>query len=256
LGSIPVITWEPWLTDFSSEKIAGIRSVEDRDKGGLIDVANGVYDSYLKEWAANAKRFKHSFFLRFGHEMNDPYRYPWGPQNNQPADYVAAWKHVHDLFKKNGVTNVIWIWSPHPAYGQFQEFYPGNDYVDYVGIGTLNYGTVATWSKWWSFEEIFGKYYPELSGFGKPMMLTEFASLAVGGDRTRWYQEALQHIAKDYPAVKSVLYFHHGEDRTTTQQTLNWQIKKDKSVVKAIEKQLNAWPDSLKPAIESSATSQ
>ena len=39
LGSIPVITWEPWLTDFDVEKYPGLRKAEERDKGGLADIA-------------------------------------------------------------------------------------------------------------------------------------------------------------------------------------------------------------------------
>ena len=147
LGSVPVITWEPWLTDFDEEKFPTLRKAEERDKGGLADIAKGSYDVYIKQWATDAKRIKKPVFLRMGHEMNDPYRYPWGPQNNSAKDYVAAWQHVHQLFTAVGATNIIWIWSPHPAYGFFADFYPGNAYVDYVGIGTLNYGTVAIWNK-------------------------------------------------------------------------------------------------------------
>ena len=82
------------------------------------------------------KLFGQPLFIRFGHEMNDPYRYSWGPQNNTPEDFIAAWKHMVDYFKAEGVDNVIWVWSPHIAYGLFEEYYPGDDYVDWVGVGT------------------------------------------------------------------------------------------------------------------------
>ena len=146
LGSIPVITWEPWLCDFDMENYPNLRKVEERDIGGMVDVAKGLYDPYIKQWADDAKEINQPFFLRFGHEMNDPYRYSWGPQNNTPKDFVAAWKHVYKLFKKEGATNVIWIWSPHPAYGYFDAFYPGKEYVDYVGIGILNAGFEASFN--------------------------------------------------------------------------------------------------------------
>lgn len=55
--------------------------------------------------------------------MNDPYRYPWGPQNNDPSEFVAAFRHVHDVFDSVGASNVIWIWSPHLTYGKFKEYY-------------------------------------------------------------------------------------------------------------------------------------
>lgn len=236
LGSLPVITWEPWLNDFDEIKIPKLRPVAERDKGGLIDISQGLYDVYLQKWAADAKAINKPIFLRFGHEMNDAYRYPWGPQNNTAKDFVAAWRHVHDVFIKAGAVNVLWIWSPHPAYGYFKEYYPGNEYVDYLGTGTLNYGEIAKWSQWWSFDDIFGKYYSELSGFGKPMMLTEFGSLEVGGNRSKWFNDALSNIKTKYPAVKSVLFFHNSTDNTTTQQTLNWYFINDKMSVEVVKK--------------------
>ncbi len=246
LGSVPVITWEPWLSDFDGEKYPALRPAKERDKNGMADVANGLYDDYIKTWATAAAENKHLIFLRIGHEMNDPYRYPWGPQNNAPQDFVNAWRHIHDLFKAAGAKNIIWVWSPHPAYGLFDIYYPGNDYVDYVGVGILNYGTVATWSQWWSFDDIFGKHYTELSAFKKPIMITEFGSLSVGGKRNQWYNNALAQLPQKYPLVKSILFFHFSHDNTTTQQTLDWYVIDDKPTAAAIKNSISNWPDSLK----------
>jgi hypothetical protein len=246
LGSVPVITWEPWLTDFDAEKYPGLRSPELRDKGGLADVALGKYDAYIKEWATKAKEVEQTLFIRFGHEMNDPYRYPWGPQNNTAKDYVAAWKHVRHIFNSIGANNIQWIWSPHPSYGWFDAFYPGAGYVDWVGVNILNYGTVAIWSKWWSFKEMFGSHYKELAAFGKPIMITEFGCLEVGGDRAAWFNEAFSSIPRDYPAVKSLMFFHYSSDNTTTEQTVNWTILQDKKSMATISRNIRFWPDSLK----------
>ena len=245
LGSIPVITWEPWLTDFDANDNNNLRPSAVRDKKGMTDVANGVYDFYIKTWALEAKKIKTPLFIRLAHEMNDPYRYPWGPQNNDAKDFVSAWKHIHDLFKTVGVKNVIWVWAPHPAYGYFNEYYPGTEYVDYVGTGTLNYGPVVNWGKWWSFNEILGNHYQELAAFKKPIMLTEFASLGYGGDRNQWYDEALRDIPSKYPQVKILLFFHFDADNTTTLQELNWQIINDKNIVKTVKENIAKWPDSL-----------
>ena len=116
LGSLPVITWEPWLTDFNPQRHPTISNTNEVDKSGMKDVADGVYDEYITKWANSAKELKYPVFLRFGHEMNDPYRYPWGPQNNTNLEFIAAWKHVHDVFKQVNANNVIWVWAPHPAY--------------------------------------------------------------------------------------------------------------------------------------------
>jgi len=240
LGSIPVITWEPWLNDFNEELYPGAHKPEDPDKNGMKNIALGLYDSYIIQWATAARKINKPLFLRFGHEMNDGYRYPWGPQNNSTQDFIAAWRHVHDVFAQQGANNIIWIWSPHPAY-DFKDFYPGDAYVDYVGVGVLNYGDAAIWSKWWSFGDIFGKYYPQLASYNKPIMITEFGSLPNGGNRSKWYADALDSLPQHYPLVKSIVFFHFSQDNTTTQQTLDWYFKSDHAVTGTIIKEVNKW---------------
>ena len=171
--------------------------------------------------------------------MNDPYRYPWGPQNNSPEDYIAAWRHVVDRFKANGVTNVLWVWSPHPAYKNYDLYYPGDKYVDWVGAGTLNYGTVASWSQWYTFDDIFGKYYPQFARYNKPIMISEFGSLATGGNREAWYKDALTAMPVKYPLIKSVIFFHVSNDNTTTNKALNWYIKYDREITRAVAAIIN-----------------
>lgn len=240
LGSVPMITWEPWLNDFNPQQFPFVKKATNINEGGLTAIAEGKFDAYIDEWALNAHKFRHPLFLRFGHEMNDPYRYPWGPQNNAPEDFIKAWQHVVNRFDSLGAQNVIWIWSPHPAY-TYEYYYPGEQYVDWIGITALNYGTVAPWSQWWSFDDIISKSYNDFSKHGHPIMLTEFGSLGVGGDRAAWYSNALDSIPVKYPLIHSVVFFHASGDNTTTYKTLDWSIKNDKKVIKAIQAAVKNW---------------
>jgi hypothetical protein len=240
LGSIPMITWEPWLNDFDPAEFSWNAAAFNKNKGGLKAIAEGKYDSYIDKWAAGARKFGLPFYLRWGHEMNDPYRYPWGQQNNTPEDFIAAWQHVVNRFRAAGANNAIWIWSPHPAY-VYSEFYPGHEYVDWIGFTALNYGTVATWSQWWSFKEIVGKAYTELSTYGKPLMLSEFGSLEVGGNRSQWYSEALSSLPKDFPMVKAVVFFHAASDGTVSYKALDWSFVHDDKVIKGIREAVKKW---------------
>jgi beta-mannanase len=246
IGSIPMITWEPWVSDFSVENFPGIPSLEKRDEAAFTQVSKGLYDSFLKKWAQSAKEYAHPIYLRFGHEMNEPYRYPWGPQNDTPQEFVAGWKHVHDIFNKVGAKNIIWVWSPHTAYGYFDAYYPGDQYVDMVATGILNFGTSASWSKWWTFSEILGTHYKELAKFKKPMMIAEFGSLKTGGNRAKWFKEALTDFPKKYPLVNSIVFYHYAGDKTTSDKSVNWYINDDKNVTNAIKTTLNTWDTSIK----------
>jgi len=223
LGSVPMITWEPWVKDFDSALRPNLPPPAEREYASLASIARGDYDFYVTSWAASAARYGKPMFLRFAHEMNDPYRYPWGPQNgNRPDDFIAAWKHVHLIFQKMNATNVLWVWSPHISMPWFEYYYPGAEWVDWVGTGILNYGDVAPWSRWWTFHQIIEKAYPELHKLNKPIMITEFGTLSSGGDATKWYQQAFNDLHEKYGAVRSVVFFNQTRDVTLSTEPLDW----------------------------------
>ena len=242
LGSIPLITWEPWLSDFESARHPGLPLRDARDRHGLAAVARGDYDFYIDAWAASAARFGKPIMIRFGHEMNDPYRYPWGPQNNTKEEFIVAWRRVVERFRGAGATNVLWVWSPHVAYDYWDLYYPGDGYVDWVATGVLNFGPIAQWSRWWTVAEIFGTKYERLASFGKPVMIAELGSLAVGGDRAQWYREALSSLPTRYPAVRSVLFFQVRDDQTVTYQKVDWSFTDDSLVTAAVRSSLGWAP--------------
>lgn len=241
LGSVPVITWEPWLSTFENARHPHLPLREQRDWEGLKAVAAGDYDFYIDAWGTAAASFGHPLFVRFAHEMNDPYRYPWGPQNNTKEQFIAAWRHVVERLKRAGAHNVVWIWSPHLAYEYWDLYYPGDDYVDWTASGALNYGPIARWSEWWTFDDIFGRKYPRLAQFGKPVMIAEFGTLRVGGDRATWYREALTDLPRRLPAVHALLFFHATNDHTVTLQTVDWSFLSDEAVADAIRDAIRPW---------------
>jgi hypothetical protein len=235
MGSVPMITWEPWVVDFDERLRTNLPTGAEREYGSLTAIAKGEYDFYIVPWAKAAAEYKRPLFLRFAHEMNDPYRYPWGPQNgNGPQDFIAAWRHVHLIFQKMGATNVLWVWSPHISMPWFEFYYPGAEYVDWIGTGVLNYGTIASWSRWWSFHQILEKAYPQLRSMEKPIMICELGTLAQGGDMTEWYRQAFYHMTHTYSrSIRAVVFFNQPSDVTLSPNyPLNWSVTQN---VKATE---------------------
>ncbi|MGZ5493945.1 MAG: glycoside hydrolase family 26 protein [Thermoanaerobaculia bacterium] len=226
MGSVPLITWEPWVVDFDERLRKNLPSRAEREYASLRSIAKGDYDFYIVKWAKAAAEYRKPLFIRFAHEMNDPYRYPWGPQNgNRPDDFVAAWRHVHVVFQKMGATNVLWIWSPHISMPWFEYYYPGPEYVDWIGVGVLNYGTIASWSRWWSFHQILEKAYPTLLKLNKPIMISEFGTLGNGGDVPEWYRQAFYHMDHTYRSgVRAVIFFNQPADLTMPTLQLNWSV--------------------------------
>ena len=241
LGSVPVITWEPWVKDFDATLRPNLPPVAEREYASLAAIARGDYDFYISPWAAEAAKYGKPIFLRFAHEMNDPYRYPWGPQNgNRPDDFIAAWKHVHIVFQKMNATNVLWVWSPHISMPWFEYYYPGDEYVDWVGTGVLNYGNVAPWSRWWSFHQILEKAYPALLKINKPVMITEFGTLTAGGDAAQWYDSAFRDLHDKYAAVRAVVFFNQAHDITLSTSPLNWSVLQSAGATAATRRALGS----------------
>jgi beta-mannanase len=136
-GFLPEITWEPWN---GSDGV-------NQPNYSLASIIDGDHDSYIQAWAEAAKAYGKPLLIRFAQEMNGTW-YPWSEQvnGNSPGEYVEAWRHVHNIFAEDGVTNVKWVWSPNVvgsvvsgASSDLVELYPGNAYVDYVGIDGYSY---------------------------------------------------------------------------------------------------------------------
>jgi len=235
LGSIPMITWEPWVKDFDPELRPNLPKPAEREYASLGAIARGDYDFYVTRWASAAAQYRKPLYLRFAHEMNDPYRYPWGPQNgNRPDDFLAAWKHVHLIFQKMNATNVLWVWSPHISMPWFEYYYPGDEWVDWIGTGVLNYGDTAPWSRWWSFHQIVEKAYPALLKLHKPIMITEFGSVTSGGDAAQWYAQAFRDTREKYGAIRSIIFFNQTHDSTLSTTPLNWSPLQNAGATRAV----------------------
>jgi mannan endo-1,4-beta-mannosidase len=120
----------------------------------LAAIASGQYDEYLRSYAAAVKAYGGQVILSFGHEMNG-YWYSWGYRHAAPTVFVAAWRHVVTVFRRQGASNVAWLWTvniidkragiPSPA-----PWWPGNSYVTLVGID--GYYLKPSWT----FASLFG----------------------------------------------------------------------------------------------------
>ena len=76
----------------------------------LAAIASGQYDGYLSAYAKAVRSYIHPVILSFGHEMNGHW-YPWGYMHTSPAVFIAAWRHIVNLFRQRGARNVIWLWT-------------------------------------------------------------------------------------------------------------------------------------------------
>ena len=79
------------------------------------------------------------------------------------AKFRAAWIHTWTLFQQEGATNVEWVWCPNNGNYPYKGFYPGDRYVDWVGVDGYNW----TRAPWLSFAQILA------SGTGKATVYSD-----------------------------------------------------------------------------------
>jgi hypothetical protein len=154
-GALYFISWEPYDTTMQA-------------------IADGASDAYISRFARAVHGFGEPVAISFGHEMNGNW-YPWGTTGTTAAGFVAAWRHIHDLFTKAGADNVIWVWDPNIINPmpdvQLEPYWPGDAYVNWVGLT----GYIATTGPH-TFDGVYGPTMSEISSFtSKPFIVAETA---------------------------------------------------------------------------------
>jgi beta-mannanase len=216
-----LVTWEPWYA-IDEEGI---------DYDALLA---GDMDSYIRAFAGRLKEINKPVLLRFAHEMNGDW-YPWSASKIGAAKYILLYRHVKDIFDDIDADNVRWIFSINseniPEENNYMDSYPGDEYVDFIGIDGYNWGNTKPWSRWMGFGDIFRKRYDEVTArFGKPVIIGEFGSTSSGGDKALWIRRAIADIKK-MKKIKAFVLFN--VDKET-----DWAFSADKESGRELRKQL------------------
>ena len=205
-GAVPVVTWEPWNWD-----------APDSGGFGLAGIAAGTHDPYLREWADALRVWGRPVQLRFAHEQNGTW-YPWavGVSGTTAADYVAAFRHVVQVFDARGAGNVEFVWNPNvrfPGSSPMADTWPGSRYVDRVALDGYNWGTSSPGHRWQEPEEVFDDSLEELRELAPdvPITITEVASAEEGGDKAAWVTDLVAHL-DEQADVAAFVWFDHAKE--------------------------------------------
>jgi hypothetical protein len=179
-------------------------------------IVAGTYDAQLKRQALATRALGRKILVRFNYEMTDNEEntcFTGFPVRSNTSvsgpKYVAAWKHVVDIFRANGATNAKWVWAPgHRTYTKpfWHAFYPGDAYVDWIGVDYYNKEDVVK-----DFGDDQGiRVFAGLASLGKPLIVAETAAIndpRMNPDpQTRWLATALQFV-RAHPAIKAFVWW-------------------------------------------------
>ena len=133
----------------------------------------GLHDAYLDQVAAAARAFPYVMYVRPWPEMNGDWTSfqptPAGEKEHggTPEEFVAAWRYVVTYLRDRGATNLRWVFNPttdtYEGTTDIRAIYPGDDYVDVLGLDGYNWGnTGLSWGQWRTFEDIYREQYDRL----------------------------------------------------------------------------------------------
>jgi hypothetical protein len=241
-GSLPMVTWYPWTFVYGQK--GGDKPPLERY--ALRKIYTGAFDDLIRQEAHDLANFGYPVILRFAPEMNGFWS-PWSESpsgnlrgqyknSNQLGDFVKAWRHIHDVFEQEGASNVIWNWSPNIWYWgmkyPFKEYFPGDRYVDLVGIDGYNWGTTASWSKWFTPAQVFDKTLISLRRLSKrPIILSETASTEQGGNKALWIHQLFQYLRANRD-IAAFLWFNFKKET-------DWRLTSSPASRRAFRSEMN-----------------
>ncbi len=183
----------------------------------LQRIINGDFDADLHAWAADAQAFGTPLLVEFGTEVNGEW-FPWNGiwngggtlagygdphQADGPERFRDAYRHIITIARQERATNIQWVFhvnnadSPDVDWNHLENYYPGNDWIDWIGVSA--YGALTPMDDDWpSFRGEMDAVYPRVAALSpdKPIVVLEFGTAARNplGNQAVWAQAALTDL--------------------------------------------------------------
>ncbi len=214
-GSIPNLSLEFWSDNPDNS------SIETRIRDGELDDYFGQFNLRLKSFLAGGDKIlgtddDRRLYLRPGHEPNGNW-YGW---SGNPEAYIYAWRRAYNLIN-NGLnkTQLQWIWSVNNVdVGGIgaESYYPGDQYVDWLGIDGYNWGKSFDWGDWNTPASTFDTMIKRLKILSpsKPISINEVSSTTNSkavADKNLWITSMFDYAYANN--IKMINWFN--EDKET-----------------------------------------
>jgi hypothetical protein len=191
-------------------------------------VLRGDLDNFFRNFAAGAKAYGGPVIIVPFSEFNGSW-FPWGMNvgNNTPQKLAAAFRHIRPFF--NNAPNVKFAWVPNAEANRNDNLaaaYPGDAYVDYVGVDGFNFGG----GEEMTFNQLFGGTLNHLKQFNKPAMVFSMGTHE-GSGKAAWITDAITVQIPKYPQVKGWLWFNENKET-------DWRVESDAASLAAFKKAL------------------
>jgi hypothetical protein len=207
-GTVPLIMWMPVDTRYPANAKKGITHKK---------IIQGKLDPYLNRFGNWVRRYNGPMILRFAHEMDGCW-YPWSwcRFNNTPKSFINMWRHVYRVVNRRA-PKVTFLWnpaSPRPSIN-LRKLYPGDRYVDYVGMTAMNWGPKTRrrpGARWRTLPQLLANEIAVLRRITRePVIIPEVGSsprAPRGTSKAEWIQTGYPALYKRWPFIKAIIYLN------------------------------------------------
>ncbi len=200
----------------------------------LQKIINGQFDADLHQYARDVKAYGHMVLFDFAVEMNGDW-FPWSgifnggattdgygdpAKADGPERFVDAYRHIIAIFRAEHADNVTWFFHPDvysqpegQAWNAPKAYYPGDDYIDWIGISA--YGPQHPAEDYWdTFSLIITERQNQILAISsnRPLALLEFGVTDHHplGRKDAWITDAFNTILDENHPVqfKAVSWWH------------------------------------------------
>ncbi len=199
----PLITWrEEW------NATVGRLSLVSWSQTPVGPVAAGEWDTYIAEQADLVAAFGEPILIRWFWEMDGRQRRALA---ESPEAWIAAWRHIVGVFRERGVDNAEFVWCPNAwAFdnGNGADWYPGDEWVDWICADGYNWAPGRSNASWDSFTRVFERFYRWAERRGKPIMIAETgAQEREPGEKADWIASIPGELEASFPEIDAIVWF-------------------------------------------------
>ncbi len=176
-----------------------MRNSEDQHKAEKVFTLNsileGKFDRDIRAWCRTAASLDYPILAEYGTEVNGNWfswngiwngggkRGSYGVSDDPdgPERFRDTYRYLIDVCRIEGAGNITWVFHvnhedhPQEAWNRFENYYPGNEYIDWLAMSV--YGAQSPFDdEWPDFEMAYNAAYDRLVEMapGKPVIVAEF----------------------------------------------------------------------------------
>ncbi|MBA3911027.1 MAG: beta-mannosidase [Rhodobacter sp.] len=195
-----MITIEPWTWTRDERNTANFL------RNGI---EGGYYDANMRGICNVIATLQSPVSVRWAHEMEtDDGQFIWSNWN--PADYISAYRRMIDICRE-AAPKINVVWSP-IGLENANEYYPGDDYVDLVGLSIfgLEAWEIEILGGAKTFDELLDERYNRVKVFGKPVIVAELG-YSGKADYVALWESQVRKQRPEMPLLVGAAYFNQPE---------------------------------------------